>query len=394
MDSFPTLYALEADVLKYLFFEKNDYCWYEGAVFIDDDGPKEYNYGLSVKSNKDSMIELCKNNIKWAETVHKNAKKLISENKSSTFFSEHMKHLKEALEFEINATPEQKREREINDRLEMCKQAMEITNKSAYIESYLEDWRLHPDSNDKLSVVIEQLPKKCVLSGISISRDSLLFNIPDNIQKDWLDVIRRTINMIGKEMIPSDNWEEEDYSLIEKIKNKVNSMEGNPVVDVKIPELDPNMFEVLTEEEYFDRYYPKEFGDWKEFYNIGEYRKKTNIGIAWMCYKKYGFLCKEEDGKMKVTKWSVSPYIDSLFMECRMSGLCPYKTQDNKWWAQVTLRKMESNLDLYEIHIEGCDDSSWSLHILGNDAANGVMEKLKKNITMETINEMGFFFTN
>jgi len=375
MDSYPTLYAVEADVLNNLFFAgRREYCWYQGALFIDDDGPKEYDYNSMVDQAKENSIEFAQNSLEWEK--NNGQRYVLTDN-----LKEYIKCLEDNLLFEMNATPEQHREKEINKRIEYCKEAVNCPNDNFY-KDISDTWKLLPE--DKIGIVVDPPIK-----------DGLLSKIQDDIQKDWLDIIKRTIGMIGTELIPSNNWKEKDFAFIESIKNKVYSMKDNPVFDVKIPELDTDKFEVLTEEEYFDRYYPKSAGNWKEFYNIDAYRK-NDFGIAWMCYKKYGYLCSEVDGKMKVQKWddSYSSYIHSFFMECRMSILCPYITQDNKWWAQVTLRKEESNLDLYTIYIGGCDDASWSLHVIGLPQANEVIEKLKRNITPETLKEFEFFFTN
>jgi len=157
--------------------------------------------------------------------------------------------------------------------------------------------------------------------------------------------------------------------------------------------------EVLTEEEYFNRYYPAEFGNWKEYYNISAYRKEKFTGVAWMCYKKYGSVYSEINGKMKIGKWndSYNPYMDSFFLEVDevdMEFLCPYETEDNKTWAQVSLQKEESNLDLYLIKIEGCDDASWSHHIIGIDEVEKMINRLKMGIEYEDFEKLNFFFSN
>lgn len=160
--------------------------------------------------------------------------------------------------------------------------------------------------------------------------------------------------------------------------------------------------EVLQEEEYFNRYYPKEFGNWRELYNIQAYKdacaEGKDPGVCWMCYKKTGIVLSGSDipGCMKIISWSVPVYIESFFISGAGAYLCPYKTLDKKTWGQVTLRKMESNLPIFVIHIGGCDDSSYSIHCMGEDEARKVLGLITENGIEDIcfLTSLGFFFTN
>ena len=162
---------------------------------------------------------------------------------------------------------------------------------------------------------------------------------------------------------------------------------------------------VLQEEEYFDSYYPKELGDWRKKYNIQAYKDGKFQGVCWMCYKRSGVVLSgdEEPGNMKIIPSSSDRYIESIFLECGSANtepsahyIQPYMTSDGKFWAQITVEKMESNLDLYMIHISGDDDASYSLHCLGKSEVKKMFHILTRDgmNSLKDITSLGFFFTN
>jgi hypothetical protein len=142
----------------------------------------------------------------------------------------------------------------------------------------------------------------------------------------------------------------------------------------------------LNEEEYFDRYYPKELGDWRKEYDIKACREGKIPGVYWMCYRQSGIASGEnpDTGKMEIIPWrSVNPrFVRSGFLQMQgpeIGYLCPYKTGDGKEWAQITVRREESNLSLYVIRIAGCDDASYSVHVLEEGKAIALFDEILHN---------------
>jgi hypothetical protein len=122
---------------------------------------------------------------------------------------------------------------------------------------------------------------------------------------------------------------------------------------------------ILTEEEWFDKYYPKEWGNWRESYNIYAYRKDEHLsGCSWLNYRCTGYASlSTKDGQMKISKRDDNPYImSSLFSvdEDISHSFCGAKQPDNTYWVHGTIYKRESNLELYTIKLFGVDDASYS----------------------------------
>lgn len=71
-------------------------------------------------------------------------------------------------------------------------------------------------------------------------------------------------------------------------------------------------------------------------------------------------------------------------------------TQD--YWCHVTVGRLESNLDLYLVHIAGSDDSSYSKHYLDQESlwkdVECILDEGVLSDGQEGIAAMGFFFTN
>jgi hypothetical protein len=161
---------------------------------------------------------------------------------------------------------------------------------------------------------------------------------------------------------------------------------------------------IYSEEEWFEKFYPKSWGDWRTEFNIEMYRKHQNVtSCSWMNYKLTGWLTSEVNGKMKVNKYSSKPYcLDNFFVECGQESnedeVCwfiqPYLQQKDKtYYAQISTHKMESNLDIYVIYISGCDDASYTKHVIG--MYNLIQEVLYiKNNGIRDIQNREYFFTN
>lgn len=159
----------------------------------------------------------------------------------------------------------------------------------------------------------------------------------------------------------------------------------------------------LTEEEYFERYYPKSWGDWRKEYNIGEYRnQKPRIsGVTWMDYIMTGFLLSERDNCLvEVIRDKRPNYLDSFFISVEDAAyLQPmYQPKDETWWIKGYVRRLESNLTIYELHISGGDDSSYTKHYLDwEDLQKDLLSIYQYGVEYDSpcyLPNLGFFFTN
>lgn len=163
---------------------------------------------------------------------------------------------------------------------------------------------------------------------------------------------------------------------------------------------------IYSESEYFDKFYPKSWGDWRKEYNIKMYcAHPRETGCTWMDYHETGYVLSENsEGIMVVREIPRPGLIERFFIKCGSledeSKIAffiqpAFQPKTQEYYASVTLTKMESNLDLYEVFITGIDDSSYTKHYNSLDSAMEDMADLKEygiNIIQEK--ESGFFFTN
>lgn len=161
---------------------------------------------------------------------------------------------------------------------------------------------------------------------------------------------------------------------------------------------------IYTEEEWLDKFYPKEWGDWREEFNIGMLRKHRDLtGCNWMDYRLSGWLSGEDgDGKMKVNHRQYPSTLDHFFIECGDAddeqNVCHFliptlQKSVGKYFASVEVLKVESNLDLYQIYISGCDDSSFTKDFIGEDDLKEEVELIKR-IGVSDIQSRDYYFTN
>ena len=163
---------------------------------------------------------------------------------------------------------------------------------------------------------------------------------------------------------------------------------------------------IYTPQELFENFYPKEWGDWRKEYNIKAYRENPDETVcAWMCYDGGTFLCGEDaDGKMKVLTREWKDHRETFFISCGpLTGeddcitawfLQPYgNNADNNAYAKVRVSKVESNLDLYEVYISGCDDSSYTKHFIGAAECDKEVAYIKEHGVID-IRDRDYFFTN
>lgn len=161
---------------------------------------------------------------------------------------------------------------------------------------------------------------------------------------------------------------------------------------------------ILTEEEWFDKYYPKQWGNWREYYNNKAYTEscKSNnkiTGCTWLNYNSTGFLYGVNDkGLMKVGVRDKNPYIKSSLFQvtkdiCDM--FCGPKQPDNTYWVQGTIYKRESNLELYMLCLSGIDDTSYTKDFIGLD---NVLEGWNKVpyvlFNWDNLKKEDYYFTN
>lgn len=162
---------------------------------------------------------------------------------------------------------------------------------------------------------------------------------------------------------------------------------------------------ILSEEEWFERYYPKDWGDWRKSYNIALHRKQPDAsGCCWMDYVTTGYLCNEIDGEMKVMSMKQKDIINRFFIECGSLMdeanvayiIQPYlQRKDGLYFASVVARKLESNLDLYEIYVSGCDDASYTKQFIGlADLESAVTDLKQYGLSVIQEPDQQYFFTN
>ena len=162
---------------------------------------------------------------------------------------------------------------------------------------------------------------------------------------------------------------------------------------------------IYTEAEYFEEFYPKSWGDFREEYNLDMYRNHPRLtGCTWMDYYELGYCLVEVSGIMKVRKIHRPEIIERFFIKCGdlkdKSNIAffiqpAFQPKTKEYYASVTLTKMESNLDLYKVFITGNDDSSYTKHFTSLRVARECIEMIKYfGINHIEDEEHEFFFTN
>lgn len=166
---------------------------------------------------------------------------------------------------------------------------------------------------------------------------------------------------------------------------------------------------IYSESEYFDKFYPKHWGDWRKEYNLKMYiAHPRETGCAWMDYYETGYVtAQNSEGVMEVREISRPELIERFFIKCGKSGSLEdeskiaffiqpaFQPKTGEYYASVTLTKMESNLDLYEVFITGIDDSSYTKHYISLSVALNDIQLIKEyGISHIQNKEHDFFFTN
>ena len=160
------------------------------------------------------------------------------------------------------------------------------------------------------------------------------------------------------------------------------------------------MIKVYSEEQWFDTFYPTEWGNWREFYNISKYRESQKItGCSWMNYKLTGYcLSENSEGLMKVNTYNYGKpyYYDHFFVETSCDEIQPfYQPRVNKYYAGVGISKLTSNLNIHSIYIYGCDDASYTKHFDNELELQTEISKIKMfGISHIFTEKSGYFFTN
>ena len=158
--------------------------------------------------------------------------------------------------------------------------------------------------------------------------------------------------------------------------------------------------EVYTEEQWFDKFYPKEWGNWRECFNIKKFSEHIEAtGCSWMNYKLTGYcLSENENGLMKVCvyKHSKPQYLDHFFVETACDEIQPfYQKQINKHYAGIAVTKLTSNLEIYQVYIYGCDDASYTKHFISNCELENEVNRIKEfGIKHIFAKDSEYFFTN
>ena len=109
---------------------------------------------------------------------------------------------------------------------------------------------------------------------------------------------------------------------------------------------------VLTEEEWFDKYYPKEWGNWREYYNIKAYRENgvLKTGCTWLNYRITGLVRSQNNNDLlEILKYNnrESNFLKSSLFEVDddvCTRFCGPRQPDNTCWVHATIYKHESIL--------------------------------------------------
>lgn len=124
---------------------------------------------------------------------------------------------------------------------------------------------------------------------------------------------------------------------------------------------------------------------------IREKEFRNTEKFSWMDWMIDGI--PSTDGK--ITPWSDGncPYIDAFYVPTKDSSWAP---PVNKKWVRVKIRKINSNLNLYQVHCSGDDDCSYSFDIIGRiDTDKEILWlQAQNNLTINKVKSRGYYFTN
>ena len=157
---------------------------------------------------------------------------------------------------------------------------------------------------------------------------------------------------------------------------------------------------VYTEEQGFDSFYPVEWGNWKEFYNIAKYRETRGVtGCSWMNYKLTGYcLSENKDGLMEIRNYNYcKPHVlDHFFVETLCDEVQPFhQPKVGKDYAGITITKLTSNLEIYQVYVYGCDDASYTKHFSCKEDLDHEVKVIKEyGIEHIFYKDSEYFFTN
>ncbi len=121
---------------------------------------------------------------------------------------------------------------------------------------------------------------------------------------------------------------------------------------------------------------------------LTEYDVSNNGPINWMNYYMVGNVCGS-----KVYPNNSNFYLDSFLVQCSKDNIIgPFRQKKDKtYWAQVVLHKFESNLDIWMIHIFGCDDAAFSKHYTSKELMTKDLEFIKQ-YGIEDLKSLNFFW--
>jgi len=118
--------------------------------------------------------------------------------------------------------------------------------------------------------------------------------------------------------------------------------------------------EVLTEEQFFDKYYP---GDWRNNFNK---KLASEIGANWVCLLETGRLTSILKDGVKydsIVPYKNNPFLKAYFIQVKEGYLCKeYKTVDGKLWGYIYLREPYPEHFLFE-----GEDNGYRIFICGDD---------------------------
>jgi len=149
---------------------------------------------------------------------------------------------------------------------------------------------------------------------------------------------------------------------------------------------------LYTEKEWFDKFYPKKWGDWTKEYNIGMFKKNPQAtSCYWMDYKLTGIVLGDPNNTniLKVQELSLDieqNILEHFFIECgdqkdekAVSWFIQpyYQPKTKKYYANILIRKVDSNLDLFNIYITGSDDSCFGKDFIGIKDLNKGIKDIK-----------------
>lgn len=136
--------------------------------------------------------------------------------------------------------------------------------------------------------------------------------------------------------------------------------------------------EIYTEYQWFTKFYPESWGDWRKTYNYKNYidykhhdfdkdENYKGTGCRFSDYINYYAILDNKNTLINVYYREQYNIVDGYFLECNHRNDLDYSFQPltGKFYVKIMMYKIKSNLDLYAIIIPKANGKFYTLHTLG-----------------------------